>query len=154
VSIDAINSSAMWKLLIRLKFKWLVLVGTKLKDQLEKSKMEELISSSSLRAITSEWIYLIQCMINSTVFWKYSNFDGRDCFVFTTRSLVEKDQKNGLDNTISTLPRWARLHDFRKFPRISLDFATESNSSIPPINSRFEIPGGFIIRAEENFQSN
>jgi hypothetical protein len=58
-----------------------------------------------------------------------------------------------LDNTISyRFQGGLRLHDFRKFPRISLDLRLGVECLNTTFQSRFESPGVVIIQAEENFQ--
>jgi hypothetical protein len=128
--------------------------GTKLNDQIEKSKMEELDFVKLFEAYHQCNGLPYTSHINSISFLKVSPILMAGIgFVSLRDRSVEKDQKNGLDNTISyRFQGGLRLHDFRKFPRISLDLRLGVELLNTTYQSRFESPGVVIIRAEENFQ--
>ncbi|MFT4857819.1 MAG: hypothetical protein ACI9UV_001478 [Algoriphagus sp.] len=128
--------------------------GTKLNDQIEKTKMEELDFVRLFEAYHECNGLPYTSHINSISFLKVSPILMAGIGVVSLRDRsVEKNQKNGLDNTISyRFQGGLRLHDFRKYPRISLDLRLGVEFLNTTFQSRFESPGVVIIQAEENFQ--
>jgi hypothetical protein len=128
--------------------------GTKLNDQIEKTKMEELDFVRLFEAYHECNGLPYTSHINSISFLKVSPILMAGIGVVSLRDRsVEKNQKNGLDNTISyRFQGGLRLHDFRKFPRISLDLRLGVELLNTTFQSRFESPGVVIIQAEDNFQ--
>ncbi len=137
-----------------LKFQMAGNCGTKLNDQIEKTKMEELDFVRLFEAYHECNGLPYTSHINSVKFLKVSPvlIGGIGKVALLDRS-VEAGQQNGLENTISyRLQGGLRLHDFRKFPRISIDVRFGIEILNTTFQSRFESPGIVIIQAEENFQ--
>lgn len=128
--------------------------GTKLNDQIEKTKMEELEFVKLFEAYHECNGLPYTSHINSVKFLEVSPvlMGGIGNVTLLDRS-VENGQKNSLYNTISyRLQGGLRLHDFRKFPRISLDVRLGVELLNTTFQSRFESPGVVAIKADEEFQ--
>ncbi len=127
--------------------------GMQLNDQIEKTKMEELdlIQLFSQYHKCNDLPY--QVHVSNVKFLKVSPvmMVGLGSASLLNRS-VETGQINDLNNKMTQrLQVGMRLHDFRKFPRISFDLRVGMEILNSRFVSNFESPGVVRISAEEDF---